>query len=346
MTIKELYDKLISSKKAIDFFGDIDSINELRKKFRDFSKIVHPDNVKGNKYIASEAFQMLNKLYQEGEEELKAGTYGVVDPIQLYKLNTPLFEININNKKYEFYEHLYEGEVANIYRGICNNELIYMKTCIDEADNELLENEYKVLSDNKHQLLPYVEKKIKVNGCTSLIMREVTGIPMPELLEKYTKGIPAEHVMWMLERLLNVVGWLHSNKIIHGNIKPENIIIDKDTHKVTLTGLAFAIQNANSKDAKYKIINDFYTAPEVSKTTTVSPKSDIYSIGKVAVKLLGGNITSDGMPINIDVRVRMFIRKLCDERVASRPNDAWKLWDDLIKLRNEVYGERRFMVLD
>lgn len=346
MTIKEIYDKLVSSKRAFDFFGKVDSLDELRKILRDFSKLVHPDNVKDNKYIASEAFQILNRLYQEGKQELKAGTYGITDPIQLYKLNTPLFEIDIKGKKYEFYEHLYEGEVANIYRGICNNELIYMKTCIDEDDNDLLENEYNILLNNKHQLLPYVESKIKVNGCTSLIMREITGITMPDLLEQYTKGIPAEHVMWMLERLLNVVGWLHYNKIIHGNIKPENIIIDKNTHKVTLAGLAFSIQNANSEDARYKIINDFYTAPEVSKTAVVSPKSDIYSIGKIAVKLLGGNVTNNGMPVSVDTRVREFIRKMCEEKAVNRPDDAWKIWDELIKLRTEVYGKRRFMILD
>lgn len=347
MTVREMYDKLISVKRAFDLFGDVDSETSLRKQFKEYSKIVHPDGVQDkDRYIAVEAFQILNRLYNEGKSELEAGIYGVVDPIQIYKSQKPLFNLSIKGKNYDFYENMFEGDVAYVYRGICNGELIYMKLCMDSSDNELLENEYRVLSNNKHQLLPYVEEKIKVNGCTALIMREVTGVTMPELLEQYPKGIPAEHVMWMLERLLNVVGWLHSNKIVHGNIKPENIIIDKSIHKVTLMGLAFSISNADSRDAHYAIVNDYFTAPEVDKNATVTPNSDIYSVGKIAIKLLGGNVVNNGMPINIDVRIREFVRKLCNNDIKNRPGDAWKLWDELIKLRTDVYGKRRFLVLE
>lgn len=347
MTVRELYDKLLSVKHAFDFFGKISSMDELRKKFREFSKLIHPDNVSSkDKYIANEAFSMLNRLYTEGEKEIEAGIYGVVDPVQIYKKQQPLFDLNINNKKYDFYENIFEGEVACVYKGICNGELVYLKLGLDPDDNSLLEKEYDVLRKNGHQLLPYVEAKIKINGCSALLMREATGTPMPEFMDNYPNGIPAEHVMWMLERLLNVTGWLHSNKIVHGNIKPENIIIDKETHKVTLLGLSFCIPEANTTEAHYQIINDFYTAPEVNKNTRVMPNTDIYSIGKVAIKMLGGNINNNGMPINIDSRIRTFIRKLVDENPHKRPGDAWQLWDELIKLRTEVYGNKRFQTLD
>jgi serine/threonine protein kinase len=177
-------------------------------------------------------------------------------------------------------------------------------------------------------------------------MREVKGITMPELMEQYKKGVPAEHVMWMLERLLSVVGYLHSNCVVHGNIKPENIIINKETHNVSLVGFSFCIANANTVEAQYKIINDFYTAPEVKKTARVLPSSDVYSIGKIAITLLGGNVANDGMPNFVDARIRAFIRKMVSKTQSDRPNDAWKLWSELIKLRTEVFGTQRFKKLD
>ena len=185
-----------------------------------------------------------------------------------------------------------------------------------------------------------------VNDTNAILMREVKGITMPELLEQYKKGVPAEHVMWMLERLLSVVGYLHSNCVVHGNIKPENIIINKDNHNVSLLGFSFCIPNANTSEAQYKIVNDYYTAPEVNKTARVLPSSDVYSIGKIAIKLLGGDISSNGMPISVDARVRAFIRKMVSSSLSDRPNDAWKLWSELIKLRNEVFGTQRFKKLD
>lgn len=347
MTIKEIYEKLLRAKRPADFFGSIKTEEELKSIYKKYAKKVHPDMAKAKeKYIADEAFQALNKLYKEGKKELEQGMYGIVDPIQIYKHKTPLFEITIKGELYQFYENVFEGEVAYIFKGISADDIVYLKVPIDSEDNELIETEYKVLSDVRHQSLPYVEHKIMINDCNSILMREVKGITMLELLEQYPQGVPAEHVMWMLERLFSVVGYLHSNCVIHGNIKPENIIINKENHNVSLVGFSFCIPKANTEEAEYKIVNDDYTAPEVSKTAKVLPSSDVYSIGKIAIKLLGGDVRSGGMPIKVDARVRSFIRNMVNPASTDRPNDAWKLWSELIELRNEVFGTQRFKKLD
>lgn len=345
MTIKEIYEKLLRSKRPADFFGKVTTMEELKRIYKKYARKVHPDMAE-EKYIATEAFEILGKLYKEGQVELEQGTYGVVDPIQLYKNKEPLFEITIKGEQYRFYENVFEGEVAYIFRGISENDVVYLKMAIAPEDNELIETEYEVLSTTRHQSLPYVEHKIMINDSSSILMREVKGITMLELMEQYPNGVPAEHVMWMLERLLSVVGYLHSNCIIHGNIKPENIIINKDNHNVSLLGFSFCIPKANTKEAHYQIVNDDYTAPEVSKTAEVLPSSDIYSIGKIAIKLLGGDARRGGMPIKVDARVRSFIRNMVNPASTERPNDAWKLWSELIKLRNEVFGTQRFKKLD
>ena len=347
MTVKDIYEKLLKATRPVEFFGLITTEDELKKEYRKYAKMVHPDMVpKKDKYIAGEAFSILEKLYNLGLSELKQGIYGIVDPIQLYKSMTPLFEIKIKGELYQFYENVFEGEVAYIFKGTSSNDIVYLKVAIDSEDNDLIDTEYSVLSTLRHQSFPYVEQKIRVNDTNAILMREVKGITMPELLEQYPKGVPATHVMWMLERMLSAAGYLHFNCVVHGNIKPENIIINKDDHNVSLLGFSFCIPNANTPEARYKIVNDYYTAPEVSKTARVLPSSDIYSIGKIAIKLLGGNVFTNGMPLSVDVRVRTFIRKMVSSSLSERPNDAWELWSELIKLRTEVFGTQRFIKLD
>ena len=347
MSVKETYQLLLRAKRPIDFFGKLQSVEELKALYKQYAKKVHPDKVSDKeKYLASEAFSVLNKLYKLGLEELAEGIYHVFNPVVLYQNQKPLFEIEIAKKVYHFYENVFEGEVAYIFRGLEKDNIVYLKVAIDPQDNSLIQEEYKILNEYRHQSLPYVEEKIRINDSEAIIMREVKGITMLELLEEYHKGVPATHVMWMMERLLSVVGYLHSNCVVHGNIKPENIIIDKSTHNVYLLGFSFAIAEANTSKAEYKIVNELYTAPEVKKVIKVEPSTDIYAIGKIAIKLLGGTVSSNGMPIIVDAKVRNFIRKMVNPNPKERPRDAWKLWTELIQLRTEIYGTQRFLTLD
>jgi hypothetical protein len=261
MSIQEISKWLIKSKRPIDFFGDI-SQDEIKNQYRNYAKILHADSGTfkddDEKKLANEAFILLCNLYKLALKEIDDGIYSITDQLSLYERSTPLFEINLSNDTYKFYEYYCVSEVADIYKGTRGNEIVYLKKAIDPADNDLISDEFEVLSSLNHYSLPKVERQILINDSMSLIMKEVKGYTVPELLDNYS-NIPAEHVMWILERLFNVVGYLHSNYIVHGNIKPENIVINPDTHNVSLLGFSMCIRNANTDAAKYKIINDGYT---------------------------------------------------------------------------------------
>ena len=344
MLIEDVYQQILAAKRPIDFFGEVSSADQLKKKYRTLARKLHPDLVsKSEEYKAQEAFGKLGEIYQRAKDELEKGIYAITDCIELYKNMQPLFdEIEINGKSHKFYERVVEGDVADIYKGVSDG-IIFLKVPRDADDSDLLDNEFEVLSGNRHNSLPYVEKKIIVNGSSAIIMREIEGLSMPEYMKDFPQGVPALHVAWMMERLLSVVGFLHNNKIVHENIRPDHVIIDDDTHNVSLCGFSWCIPNADTSDASYKIrYDDGFSAPEVSKEAVVLPSSDIYPLGKIAIQLLGGDIKSNGMPINIDVRIRSFFRKLVNENFKERPNDAWALWHQLRSIRLEVFGPKRF----
>lgn len=347
MDVKELYEKLLQAKRPIDFFGNVSSKNELHVEFMKYLPMFDPEFAQHeDEYITGQTLSILNELYELGLDEIKHGIYSKINPVSFFKSTTPIFEITVDEQLYQFYWCICVGEVAYIYKGASENDVVYLKVAINPDDNDLIDSEYDVLSTLRHQSLPYVEKEIKINDSNSILMREIKGISMPDLMKEYSRGVPAEHVMWMLERLLSVVGYLHSNFVVHGNIKPENIIINKENHNVSLLGLSFCIKCANMPDAHYKIVNDFYTAPEVSKIARILPSSDIYSIGKVAIELLGGNIVTNEIPNSVDTRVSDFIKKMVSTNSENRPNDAWELWTELRKIRTAVFGKQRFKTLN
>jgi len=346
MTVKEIYQKLVKARRPIDFFGDIGK-DELKKQFHNYARIVHPDRAKEDeRYIANEAMSMLNKRYGEALSEYESGIYNIINTVDLYDRSTPLFELDIDGVAHKFYEHFIQGEVANLFKGTNGENIVFLKVAIDPADNELIDAEFNTLNRLTHQSLPIVEKQIVVNDSSAFIMREVIGIPLPELMEEYPNGVPAEHVMWMLKRLFSCVGYLHYNKIVHGNIKPEHVIINKKNHNVSLLGFSLCINEADKPKAKYRVVNDIYTSPEVNKKARVLPSADIYSVGKLAVLLLGGDVETNGMPIHIDKKIRTFVRKLANPKLSEGPKDAWMLWDEVIKIRTETFGPECFKIFE
>lgn len=62
--------------------------------------------------------------------------------------------------------------------------------------------------------------------------------------------------------------------------------------------------------------------------------------------MLGGNVKNNGMPINIDSRMREFIRKLVEKDYKKRSDDAWKLWDEWRELRVKIFGKPHYIPIE
>ena len=341
MVIKEITNLLLNAKEPEEVFKG-NTKDEVKKSYRSLAKICHPDKVNENeKELASKLTIILNNLYETAQEKLEKGIYNLKDIKEIYKKSEPLFTFDIKNKHYDIYSCIKEEDVSIIYEGLQNDELITLKIVNDESDNFLIDEEYKLLQELNHLGLPHVITKIKINGKNSLILKKESGLSFEELLKEY-KVIPEEHIFWILERMLSLIGYLHSNKIVHGNIKPENIIIDVENHNIKIMDYTLCIKNAHKHTSRYKIINDDYTPDYVSEKSVVIPHVDIYAVAKIAIILMGGDVKRNAMPVNVSKELRTFIRNM----INSKENDAWKLWNELIELRNKQYGKTRFQKLE
>ena len=80
-------------------------------------------------------------------------------------------------------------------------------------------------------------------------------------------------------QLLDVVGYLHQNQVIHLDLKPENILITRIGHDVKLTDLGYCYTDTYT-DTMGR--TDRYAAPEqLNGSSKVDVRTDIYAIGKI-----------------------------------------------------------------
>ena len=92
--------------------------------------------------------------------------------------------------------------------------------------------------------------------------------------------------------VLLAIEYLHQNKIIFKDLKPENIIISKDGYpKLTDFGLSASIQtNPNELDSDFikKSVTLSISSPEVLDSNTYTEASDWWSFGCLLYEMTVG----------------------------------------------------------
>jgi RIO-like serine/threonine protein kinase len=255
----------------------------------------------------------------------------------------------IGNMDYALSAEIVSGDFCDVYSAIRKNdgEKVLLKISREASDNELLKNEYNVLTSiDPHHSLPVILASEIADGKRVNIFKPIeSGFDLVRFKEMFPNGLDAEHGAWILERLLAVTGYLHNSQIVHGNIEPANVIVTPHNHDAILLDYVFAVPDAMKNNARYRGIND-YSAPEIDKKIRVHPSSDIYSLGKTMVYLLGGDVKELRLPSKIDSRFAEFIQEFLIEDYKIRRNDAYQTCKDLRELRNEIWPNRKFVQLN
>ena len=358
--IVEFYSRISQMNSPENLFGELSGnskteiLQSLSEIYKDLIKKFHPDKYSladaYTRYLAGEISGIINEFNSQAKKQIELETYskGISS-----SANEVSFEIKTKLRVYRIFEHFMEADYANLFRGEFRTsktgvERVCVKIIRDKADNDLIRREVQILKSIQHKSLPvFFDEFRTTEGELGLIERFIEGYDLFAIQEKYSNGLPVEHVCWILERLLSVLGFLHYNKIIHANIEPGNIIVRPEDHNVFLIDFLFAIPNANTTNETYSCLNEPYSAPEVKLKKRPIPASDIYSIGKSMLFLLGGDVDNNKFPSHIDKRISSFLAELIEPSPLRRAKDAWILWHRLSNLREEVFGARhQFLELE
>ena len=96
----------------------------------------------------------------------------------------------------------------------------------------------------------------------------------------------------VLRECLAGLGTLHREGIVHGDIKPANIMVKRTGNaKVIDIGSAMALGQASAR----RIWTPLYTAPELLGSGDNSPQADLASLGYVLVEMLAGRCPFEGL---------------------------------------------------
>jgi len=221
-----------------------------------------------------------------------------------------------------------------------------IKACLKQhinltpEDVELLGKEADLLAEIHHHSLPTFRDYFQADdGSYILAMSFIEGKTLEQSVKKH-KAIHPEDVCWLTQRTLNALYYLHSEGIIHGDVKPNNIIVQPPIHNAVLVdyGLSSLRPKASSAAVGYTAI---FAAPEILDGKPPIPESDLYSLGLTMTYALGGDPATKQIPDHVPAKLKEFYHHLMRYNPLDRPK-----WEeqDLVKkisdIRLEVFGRR------
>lgn len=203
--------------------------------------------------------------------------------------------------RYELIRQIGGGGMAIVYLAtdLFLDRQVAVKVLRDEfvESDEFIrrfQKEAKAIASLNHPNIVSVYDFNSSNSPIYLVMEYVEGKTLKEKIVQ--EGNFAESLaLDVCEQIANGLLTAHSAKIIHKDIKSQNILIDKeDKIKITDFGIAQILSNATITHNKGILGSAHYFSPEQARGDIVTYKSDIYSLGIVLYEILTGELPFTG----------------------------------------------------
>jgi len=134
-----------------------------------------------------------------------------------------------------------------------------------------------------------IDGGIARDGVPFLVTEFVDGIPLDEYVKTKKPGLAEK--LRLLEAIASAVAFAHRNLIVHGDLKPHNILVNAEGQPKLLDfGIARLIdpESSSAGEMTLEALTPAWASPEQLRGEPLSPSSDAYSLGRLMYFLLTG----------------------------------------------------------
>lgn len=131
----------------------------------------------------------------------------------------------------------------------------------------------------------------QADGQNCLVMKLIDGISLADLLD----GQPHHRLetaasISIVQDILRALNFAHRQGIIHRDVKPSNVLLDKDNRAHLIDfGIAVAIGEDRRTRTGQAVGTPLYMSPEqIVRPGSIDHRSDVYSVGCVFYEMLTG----------------------------------------------------------
>ncbi|WHY68667.1 Stk1 family PASTA domain-containing Ser/Thr kinase [Neobacillus sp. SuZ13] len=203
--------------------------------------------------------------------------------------------------RYKVLEMIGGGGMANVYLAhdmILDREVAVKMLRLDFVnDEEFIRRFHREAQSATSLTHPNIVSIYDVGEEDSLyyiVMEYVNGQTLKQYINQHA-SLRVEKALDIMMQLTSAISHAHQNHIIHRDIKPHNILIDRNGNvKITDFGIAMALSATSITQTNSVLGSVHYLSPEQARGGMANRKSDIYSLGIVMFEILTGRLPFSG----------------------------------------------------
>lgn len=212
--------------------------------------------------------------------------------------------------RFQIIEELGKGGMGRVYKALDKEikekialKLIKSEISADEKTIERFRNELKLARQISHKNVCRMYDLNKEDGAYYITMEYVSGEDLKSFIRR--AGIlGAGKAIYIAKQVCEGLTEAHRLGVIHRDLKPQNIMIDKDGNaKILDFGIARSLKTKGITGSGVMIGTPEYMSPEQVEGKEVDQRADIYSLGIILYEMVTGKVPFEGdTPFTIGVK--------------------------------------------
>jgi serine/threonine protein kinase/tetratricopeptide (TPR) repeat protein len=287
-------------------------------------------------------------------------------PVRTETMEAPKKELTTGSTfagRYQIIEQLGQGGMGKVYKVLDKEvnakialKLIKPEIASDKKTIERFRNELKVARDIAHKNVCRMYDLGKEEGAYYITMEYVSGEDLKSFIRRAGYLSPGKAIT-IANQVCEGLTEAHRLGVIHRDLKPQNIMIDKEGNaRIMDFGIARSLRAKGITGSGVMIGTPEYMSPEQVEGKEADHRADIYSLGVILYEMVTGRVPFEGdTPFSIGVKqkseiprppkevnvqtpegLNRVILKCMEKEREKRYQSVGELHSELMKLEKDI----------